>query len=128
MGVARQETKFAQVADIHDVYAVLTISKLDYGPAQQSRAAKSFITALRGVQMLGRRHQYWAGVDAGVGAGVGPKVGERIGGRVGVGVRPGARQEDAQGRAKGRAKGRSRKCKEGTQTRMNRVLFAFDGL
>ena len=78
--------------------------------------------------MLGRRHQNWAGVDAGAGAGVGPKVGERIGGRVGVGVRPGARQEHAQGRAKGRAKGRSRKCKEGTQTRMSQVLFALDGL
>ncbi len=46
LGVARQETKLAQVADVHDIYAVLTVSKLDYGPAQQSRPAGSSIMAL----------------------------------------------------------------------------------
>jgi hypothetical protein len=46
LGIARQETKLAQVADVHDVYAVLTISKLDYGPAQQSRLAVSIMKPL----------------------------------------------------------------------------------
>ncbi|KAA6428917.1 MAG: hypothetical protein FRX49_01027 [Trebouxia sp. A1-2] len=46
LGVARQETKLAQVADVHDIYAILTIRKLDYGPAQQSNLAVSSIMIL----------------------------------------------------------------------------------
>ena len=46
VGVARQETELSQVADIHDIYAVLTVRKLDYGPAQQSKVVVSSITCL----------------------------------------------------------------------------------